>query len=73
MVKRKASEWGVDLNLSLGVELRKDDQMQQGLQDDENILSLSLYTDPSYSKFKKLKEDESTKIAGGTSTLDLTL
>ncbi|CAA3025264.1 two-component response regulator ORR24-like [Olea europaea subsp. europaea] len=73
MVKRKASEWGVDLNLSLGVELRKDDQMQQGLQDDENILSLSLYTDPSYSKFKKLKEDESTKIAGGASTLDLTL
>ncbi|CAI9758882.1 unnamed protein product [Fraxinus pennsylvanica] len=72
-LKRKAPECGLDLNLSLGIELREDDQRQQGLMYDENILSLSLYTDPSCSKFKKLKEDESTKIARGASTLDLTL
>ncbi|KAL2479408.1 myb-like HTH transcriptional regulator family protein [Abeliophyllum distichum] len=71
-VKRKASECGLDLNLSLGIELREGDQRQQGLQYDENILSLSLYT-PSSSKLKKLKEDESTKIPRGASTLDLTL
>ncbi|CAI9782360.1 unnamed protein product [Fraxinus pennsylvanica] len=71
-VKRKASECDLNLNLSLGIELREDDLRQQGSQYDENILSLSLYT-PSSSKLKKLKEDEGTKIARGASTLDLTL
>ncbi|KAL2509954.1 putative two-component response regulator ARR21 [Forsythia ovata] len=64
-IKRKlASDSDLDLNLSLGVESRND----------ENNLSLSLYT-PSFSKLKKhLKEDDiSTEKARGASTLDLTL
>lgn len=68
-VKRKASNCDLDLNLSLGSESR-DDERHQGLNDDENNLSLSLYT-PSSSKIKKLKEDDSN--VRGASTLDLTL
>ncbi|KAL2557944.1 myb-like HTH transcriptional regulator family protein [Forsythia ovata] len=68
--KRKASDCDLDLNLSLGSESRDDEIRQQGLQDDdENNLSLSLYT-PS-SSMLKLKEDDSN--ARGASTLDLTL
>ncbi|CAI9774791.1 unnamed protein product [Fraxinus pennsylvanica] len=68
-VKRKASDCDLDLNLSLGSE-SMDDERQKGLNDDENNLSLSLYT-PSSSKLKKLKEDDSN--VRRASTLDLTL
>ncbi|CAA3009024.1 Myb family transcription factor At1g14600 [Olea europaea subsp. europaea] len=62
-LKRKlGTDSDLDLNLSLGVESRND----------ENNLSLSLYT-PSFSKLKYFKEDNSTENARGASTLDLTL
>ncbi|KAI3447810.1 hypothetical protein Pfo_004475 [Paulownia fortunei] len=70
--KRKSSDSELDLNLSLGLESRNDEQ-QGILQDDEN-LSLSLYATPASSKLnKKLKEDVSTENARRASTLDLTL
>lgn len=67
--KRKALNFELDLNLSLGLESRND-----GQQDEEN-LSLSLYTTPSPSMliYKKLKEDFGTENAREASTLDLTL
>ncbi|KAL3830207.1 hypothetical protein ACJIZ3_019009 [Penstemon smallii] len=67
--KRKALDFELDLNLSVGIESRN----ERGQEDDET-LSLSLYTTPYNSKlFKKMKEDFASEIARGTSTLDLTL
>lgn len=64
-VKRKASELGLDLDLSLGLESRSVNE----------TLSLSLdTTSPASSKImKKMQEDFITRNARGTSTLDLTL
>ncbi|KAH6824741.1 hypothetical protein C2S53_010816 [Perilla frutescens var. hirtella] len=67
-IKRKATIFELDLNLSLGVESRNDAVLQQN---GEN-LSLSLCSiNPSSTYNKKLKQDFC--ITRGTSTLDLTL
>ncbi|KAL7095263.1 hypothetical protein ACP275_10G012800 [Erythranthe tilingii] len=68
LIKRKASDFEVDLNLSLAVESRNDGDEELGL---------SLYTSPSTKKIynKKVKEDVvvGNENARGASTLDLTL
>ncbi|KAL3826150.1 hypothetical protein ACJIZ3_022179 [Penstemon smallii] len=73
--KRKASEVDLDLNLSLGLESRNDGR--QGVVQEDETLSLSLYnSSPNSLKkaSKKVKEDFSSKSAiRGASTLDLTL
>lgn len=74
--KRKASDSELDLNLSLGLESRNEEQQGILLDDDDEHLELSLNTTtPSSSKLiKKLKEDiVGTEKARGASTLDLTL
>ncbi|EYU41938.1 hypothetical protein ABFS82_10G012300 [Erythranthe guttata] len=72
-LKRKASDFEVDLNLSLAVESRNDE-------DGYEELGLSLYTSASSKKIynKKVKEDVVSVVVGnenarGASTLDLTL
>ncbi|KAI3472822.1 hypothetical protein Pfo_029951 [Paulownia fortunei] len=72
--KRKASDSELDLNLTLGLESRNEEQ--QGMLLDDEHLALSLYSTPSSSKLiKKLKEDTvgTDENARGASTLDLTL
>ncbi|PIN13365.1 hypothetical protein CDL12_14009 [Handroanthus impetiginosus] len=68
--KRKASDFEVDLSLSLGLESRKEEQ-------NEEHLSLSLCTTSSKYSSKKVKEDHVNvgrdQNARGASTLDLTL
>ncbi|KAL7136188.1 hypothetical protein ABFS83_10G012600 [Erythranthe nasuta] len=73
-LKRKASDFEVDLNLSLAVESRNNED------EDEGQLGLSLYTSASTKKIynKKVKEDVVSVVVGnetarGASTLDLTL
>lgn len=70
-VKRKASDCDISLNLSLGLGPSSDGS-QEGLEDDDSHLSLSLCSQTPF-KLRRLIEDSSTENASGASTLDLTL
>ncbi|XAR68783.1 hypothetical protein NMG60_11000148 [Bertholletia excelsa] len=65
-LKRKASDCGLDLDLSLGLKRRNNEE-------DGSALSLSLCSSSSFPKLIRLDEDDGHQGSRRTSTLDLTI